>query len=161
MTSWTSQAFKGWIRSFSREKTFEELILPSAIADLDRLVPECQDFEQLAALCCTTGERARHLLESPICQVVMNEPHATTANYKTEMVQVAASAIAALTDFLVASEGIKACAAETIVFNLIIEERARQDEKFGETKNLNPLVWIAVIQEELSEAASEIECQRL
>lgn len=83
--------------------------------------------------------------------------------YEKELIQVAASAVAALTDSIMAKlpdcSSITESEVQSLIFEKIKEERLRQDRKFDQTmpRRLSPLIWIAVIFEELGEVAQEIE----
>lgn len=87
-----------------------------------------------------------------------------TNNYDKELVQVAASAIAALVDYQlntiykdVAKTEEDVDNVTNIVIKWVLQERKRQDAKFKPLpRNLDPLVWLAVIVEEIAEVAEEI-----
>jgi hypothetical protein len=95
------------------------------------------------------GERARSLLDSP--DLMLQTPRKTSTEYYRELIQVAASAIAALEDF--------SKLRPEFIFRDISAERERQDSKFGiaRDRDNDPLIWMAVILEELAETAQEIE----
>jgi hypothetical protein len=95
------------------------------------------------------GERARSLLDSP--DVILQSPRKTKTEYYRELIQVAASAIAALEDF--------SKLRPEYIYQDISIERERQDLKFGiaRDRDHDPLIWMAVILEELAETAQEIE----
>ena len=42
------------------------------------------------------------------------------------------------------------------IYQLIAEERQRQIDKWGDDRNLDPFVWLAVLSEELGEASQEV-----
>ena len=95
----------------------------------------------------------------------------TTERFKTEMVEVAAVAVAAAETILY----LELC--ETIgpdtfarvedlvggplltdeILELVKAERARQDEKWGSQRNHSPLEWLGILSEEVGETAGEIK----
>lgn len=100
------------------------------------------------------GKTARELLESPDLDLYLTRQ--TSKNYETELIQVAASAIAALVDLRLEKE-----ASETDVQKMIEleihRERVRQDQKFGPMpRKLDPLIWVAILLEELAEVSEEV-----
>ncbi|MFB2832959.1 hypothetical protein [Floridanema evergladense] len=82
-------------------------------------------------------------------------------DYEKELIQVAASAVAAVTDSIM--NNLPNCSLteqeiQSRIFTKIQEERKRQDIKFSPMpRKLSPLVWLAVLFEELGEVAKEIE----
>lgn len=89
-----------------------------------------------------------------------------TDNYEKELIQVAASTLAALVDYRLVNtpnydayfDDERLAVATEVALVDILRERNRQDGKFKPLpRNLDPLVWLAVIQEELCEVAQEIE----
>lgn len=106
--------------------------------------------EQLAVL----GEAARQLLQDP--NLDLHYQRQTSANYETELIQVAASAIAALTDLRL-QQGCPDTHVHTEIELEIYQERLRQDRKYGAMpRRLDPLVWTAVILSELHEVSEEV-----
>jgi hypothetical protein len=95
------------------------------------------------------GERSRSILEAP--DVELTHQRTTRMNYIPELIQVAASAIAAIQDFTQLKD--------EYIFRDIVMERRRQEIKHGRTigSNHDPLIWIAIILEELEEVLREIE----
>lgn len=92
-----------------------------------------------------------------------------TNNYEKELIQVAASALAALVDYRLVNTSTydayfddeRLAVATEVALVDILHERNRQDTKFKPIpRNLDPLVWLAVIQEELCEVAQEIQLIR-
>ena len=43
-----------------------------------------------------------------------------------------------------------------LIFEKIRAERQRQIDKWGDDRNLDPFVWIAILSEELGEASQEV-----
>lgn len=97
----------------------------------------------------------------------------TTPRYEEELIQVAASAIAALVDARMQrqdlenqkkgfvnnlSPDIKLLIAESLVISDVRAERSRQDIKFNQVMPIrqDPLVWLLVLAEEMAEVAEEI-----
>jgi hypothetical protein len=107
----------------------------------DSLEAIIQDLKQL-------GERARSLLNSP--DLDLQTKRQTSDRYQSELVQVAASAIAALQNYTKRPP--------LMIWQQVIKERKRQDQKFGAAvdRDLDPLVWMVVILEELAESAQEV-----
>lgn len=106
--------------------------------------------EQLSIL----GKSARRLLESP--DLNLHYKRKTSINYKTELIQVAASAIAALVDLRL-QQGQLEVNVNLEIEQEIQQERMRQDQKFGAMpKKLDPLIWVAVLIEELAEVSEEV-----
>lgn len=113
------------------------------------LVKLSEDLEAL-------GEDARSLLQGLSDQELVYSRR-TTSNYETELIQVAASAIAALVDHRKRSSSQSLDHITDRVIGEILIERDRQDEKFGQMpRGLDPLVWVAVILEELAEVSEEV-----
>ncbi|MGB3203739.1 MAG: hypothetical protein WBB28_01985 [Crinalium sp.] len=102
------------------------------------------------------GEVARQILEHP--DLDLHRKRQTLANYETELVQVAASAIAALTDLhLTTRTGESKVKLASEIEREIMMERIRQDDKHGlMPRRLDPLVWVAILVEEVAEVAEEI-----
>lgn len=100
------------------------------------------------------GQIARSILESP--DLELHQRRRTSLNYETELIQVAASAIAALEDLRLQQNCSKNLVYEQIERE-IYQERLRQNEKFGAMpRRLDPLVWIAVMAEELAEVSEGV-----
>lgn len=113
------------------------------------LVKLSEDLEML-------GRDARTILQGLSDEELMYGRR-VTSNYETELIQVAASAIAALVDH---RKSLTTQSVERVTDQILLEilnERDRQDEKFGQMPRGNdPLVWVAVILEELAEVSEEI-----
>lgn len=99
------------------------------------------------------GQIARKLRESP--DLDLHCKRNTSINYEKELIQVAASAIAALTDLRL-QRGQSRGDIELQIEEEVSQERIRQDEKFGMPQKLDPLVWIAILIEELAEVSEEV-----
>ena len=111
---------------------------------------------ELAKQLSELGNVARKLLESPDLKKVLHEYRGTSSNYEMELIQVAAYAIAAITDLRMESDESEADVYRQIERE-VYQERLRQDCRFGSMpRHLNPLIWIAVLTEELAEVAEEI-----
>lgn len=89
-----------------------------------------------------------------------------TGDYEKELIQVAASALAALVDYRLVNtlrydayfDDERLAVATEVALVDILNERKRQDTKFKPLpRNIDPFVWLAVIQEELCEVAQEVE----
>ena len=96
---------------------------------------------------------ARQLRDSP--NLDLHHPRKVSPNYETELIQLAASAFAALMDLRL-QRGESHTSATLDIAAKIYQERTRQDDKFGMPQNLDPLVWVAILLEELAEVAEEI-----
>lgn len=72
--------------------------------------------------------------------------------WQTELIQVAAVAVAALQDHL---GGDTRRTNEQEILEMVADERARQEERWG-TRSYSPRQWLRVLQEEVGEAASEL-----
>ncbi|MBD1995324.1 hypothetical protein H6G00_01595 [Leptolyngbya sp. FACHB-541] len=106
--------------------------------------------EKLEAL----GGEARALLESP--DLDAHQRRKITLRYETELIQTAACTVNALMDLRLQQGGDRQKLEQEIWLEIQLE-KARADEKFGEQpRKLDPLVWLAVILEELSEVGEEI-----
>lgn len=100
------------------------------------------------------GKTARELLQSSDLDLYVSRQ--TSKNYETELIQVAASAIAALMDLRLEKGTSETDVQRTIELE-IYQERARQDQKFGPMpRKLDPLVWVAILLEELAEVSEEV-----
>jgi hypothetical protein len=112
------------------------------------------EIEELSKQLSELGQAAREVRDSP--DLNLHYQRQTSANYETELIQVAASAIAALTDLRL-SQGRSEVDVNLEIEQEIKQERIRQDVRFGMPQNLDPLVWISILIEELAEASEEIE----
>lgn len=106
------------------------------------------------------GQKARHILKHTELDLSRKRTFRDKNNYRTELIQVAAVALAALTDLDMAETGWhdQVCI-EELLWAEILDERERQDTKFGRQLpiELDPEIWGAVLIEEVAEVLAEIE----
>jgi hypothetical protein len=105
------------------------------------------------------GSRFRYLLDTPTLELYGKRQIPNAENYQKELIQLAAVAVAALTDFRMAQNpNLSQKEAEKYILAQILLERCEQDKKFNRTfpAQLDPLIWVAVLHEELAEVAEEI-----
>lgn len=105
------------------------------------------------------GKKARYLLKETQLEVKKFRAIKDPINYETELIQVAASAIAALTDRRMGMDTRRTqTEVETEIFKQILKERRRQDELFGHSMPIaqDPCIWGAVLVEEVSEVFDEL-----
>lgn len=108
-------------------------------------------LEDLTSALIGLGGMAQQILKSP--DLVLSRDRAVTPNYEAELVQVAASAIMAIWDLKGGGE-----VAMLDVAHAVSRECDRQVEPYGPLpRRYDPLVWIAILAEELAEVAQEIK----
>lgn len=105
------------------------------------------------------GETARHILRKTVLDKSRKRSFRDRENYRTELVQVAAVAVAAITDLDMAGTGLSQILVEEQIWSEILDERDRQDKKFQRQLpiGLDPLIWGAVLVEEVAEVLKEVE----
>jgi hypothetical protein len=78
----------------------------------------------------------------------------TNKNYRTELIQVAAVAVAIVDDLDYGSAKVgTTTSARTLIE--VFRERHRQNEKWG-AQHHDPLTWLLILMEEVGEVAEEI-----
>lgn len=105
------------------------------------------------------GANARYILKETPLELQKERTFRDIDNYRTELVQVAAVALAALTDLEMQRLNLSQEVAEECLICDILIERKRQDQKFQRKLpiGLDPLLWQAVLIEEIAEVGEEIE----
>ena len=79
-------------------------------------------------------------------------------SYRSELIQVAAVALAAIQAADLGSTEIQShlgCKSLNDLLDNVAEERLRQEEKWG-TRNLMPSWWLVILMEEVGEAARAV-----
>lgn len=115
--------------------------------------------ESVTARAIALGKDARYILKEVGFQerpLLLKD----SVNYQVELVQVAASAIAALTDYRMQNNvRLSQFEIESQIVSEIIQERGRQDLKFSRTMPCcrDPRVYSLVLIEEVAETIEEIE----
>ena len=110
------------------------------------------------------GQRAEHLIKHTELDIHRVRNFKDVDNYETELTQVAAVAIAAITDIRMQRilEASKPVNKDDVEFDIIAEimaERDRQDIQFNRhvhPNNQDPFIWILVLLAELREVAEEV-----
>lgn len=118
-------------------------------------------LESVAEAMQELGKHARFLLKRAVLDRTRSRTFKNPANYQVELTQVAAVAIAARTNYLMKESGISQEAAERIIWNDVLAERRRQDEKFNHQMPIesDPLLWTTSLIEEVAEVIAEIELE--
>ncbi|HEY9299819.1 MAG TPA: hypothetical protein VIQ31_26350 [Phormidium sp.] len=109
------------------------------------------------------GERAEHLIKHTELDIHRVREFKDVDNYETELTQVAAVAIAAITDIrmqrnLDAGRSVSKDDVESDIIADIMTERDRQDIQFNRPiypYNQDPAIWVLVLMAELREVAQE------
>ncbi len=117
-------------------------------------------LESIAAKLQELGQQARYILKHTELDLTRKRSLKNPQNYEVELVQVAAVAVAALTDFkMQQNSNRRQDDVESEIFGEIIVERDRQDTKFNRLLpiGLDPLIWGAVLTEEVAEVMAEVE----
>lgn len=76
------------------------------------------------------------------------------AKYRIELIHTAATVVSALEDLAVGKAG-SSPAAQDLLIAAILEERKREDRRWGEIHH-TPETWLKIIGEELGEAVEEL-----
>lgn len=140
----------GWIQTIDGHNFNPRYYEPGPIEAVAKELNPVELSERLSVL----GESARSLRESP--SLNLHYKRQTSTKYETELIQVAASAIAALVDLRL-QQGQSEANVNLEIEREIQQERSRQDTKFGcQPQKLDPLIWIAILIEELAEASEEV-----
>lgn len=107
-------------------------------------------------------DAVRAILDQPIQFSSIHISRPKGDDYRKELIQIAASAVAAVIDYELLSLNNDRSVSQVTneVWVDVLQERARQDNKFSPLpRGLDPLVWLAVLKEELCETAREIELE--
>ena len=115
-------------------------------------------LERLRSILVSELDSARYVLDADIDYSQLSIESFTSDNYEKELIQVAASAVAAILDRRMQYDDSQKTVITDKIIREILEERDRQDTKFPPmSRKLDPLVWLAILFEELGEVAQEIK----
>lgn len=107
------------------------------------------------------GKRAEYILKNTELDITKPREFHDVDNYETELIQVAAVAVAALTDIrMQRNNRLNVCDAKHEIIEEIMTERDRQDSLFGRNVypiNQDPVLWVLVLLAELREVTQEIK----
>lgn len=117
-------------------------------------------LESVACEMRTLGSKARFILRQTALDKKKPRVLKSPKNYEVELIQIAAVAIAALTDYRLSRDisQNQSCVESGILKDVFLE-RQRQDALFKRTlpAEIDPCIWGAVLIEEVAEVLDEIE----
>ncbi len=107
------------------------------------------------------GKQARYFLKDTELDKTKKRSLVNPDNYETELIQVAAVAVAALTDYRMQHSDRQKTLIEQRIWQDILKERERQDKKFERRMpvGLDPCIWGLVLIEETAEVMAEVEME--